>query len=117
MIPTGIDTHFYFSLLQIFGAVKGITGAILIQAALPLFFFYNTVSSSTFQSYSAFAEIPWCLQALVAAISHSYPIANNYKKYYIYIALLIITAAFASLINIKQNQKYIAITAYVFASL
>lgn len=115
MIPQGIQKNFYITLIQIYGAVKGITGAILVQAALPLFFFHNTVSTSTFQSYSAIAEIPWCLQALVAVISHKYPIAKHYKKYYIYIALGIITAAFDGLL--ENNKRNAAITAYVFASL
>jgi hypothetical protein len=94
----GVDNYYLSTLFQTAGLVTGGVGSIALFASLPLFFFRFRKSAATYQSYLAIATLPWSNQALIAAISDSFPLNNYHKRYYVVAAMLALPLALLGIV-------------------
>lgn len=86
MLP--IVRHRIFTAFAQFFIAIGAGGGICLFNLLPLSLFKYKVSILVYQQYLAILTIPWTSQAIVGAISDSYPIHLWYKRYYLIGALV-----------------------------
>jgi len=82
-----VKTRIYAAFAHIFAAV-GTAGGICLFNLLPLALFRYKVSILEYQRCLAFLSVPWTSQAIVGAISDTYPIHLWYKRYYLMGALI-----------------------------
>ena len=110
MLPL-VKSRIYATFAQFYVFVLGAAGGVCLFSVLPLLLFRYGVSVTDYQRTLAILSAPWSSQALIGAISDTFPVHEWHKKNYLIGALSALSVA---LIGAGVSASLLAVTGWLF---